>query len=54
MTNKNKFMVLMATGIIAVGGVFVGCNNQDSKAEMQQEVALKMQNSNPAATYSTI
>ena len=41
MTNKNKFMVLMATGIIAVGGVFVGCNNQDSKAEMQQEVALK-------------
>lgn len=41
MTNKNKFMVLMSTGIIAVGGVFVGCNNQDSKAEMQQEVALK-------------
>ena len=41
MTSKNKFMVLMATGIIAVGGVFVGCCNQDSKAEMQQEVALK-------------
>ena len=41
MTNKNKFMALAAAGIIAVGGVFVGCNNQDSKAEMQQEVALK-------------
>lgn len=41
MTNKNKFMALAAAGIIAVGGVFVGCNNQDSKAEMQLEVALK-------------
>ena len=41
MTIKNKFMALAAAGIIAVGGVFVGCSNQDSKAEMQQEVALK-------------
>lgn len=41
MTIKNKFMALAAAGIIAVGGVFVGCSNQDSKAETQQEVALK-------------
>ena len=41
MTIKNKFMALAVAGIIAIGGTFIGCNNQDSKADMQQEVALK-------------
>ena len=41
MTSKSKFMVFTAAGIIAIGGVFVGCNNQDSKNDLQEGVSLE-------------
>lgn len=33
MTNKNKIMALAAAGIIALGGILAGCNNQKPKEE---------------------